>query len=73
MSNKTYHFRNEKCTGGTHSKTHLTGMAAYNVNGERLPIFVIDNLKTSRCFKEVKNGHNQNVGYHLKCLKKGLK
>ena len=73
MPNKTYHFKNEKCTGVTYSKADLTGMAADNVNGERLPMFVIGNLKTSRCFKEVKNGHNQKVGYHRKCLKKGLK
>ena len=33
MSNKTYHFKNEKCTGGKHSKICLTGMAVGNANG----------------------------------------
>ena len=47
-----YHFKNEKCK---HSKVRLTGMAADNVNGERLPMFVIGKSKTPRCFKGVKN------------------
>ena len=51
VPNKTYHFKNEKCTGSKHSKVRLTGMAAANVNGERLPVFVIGKSKTPRCFK----------------------
>ena len=69
---------NKRCTGGKHSKVHLTGMAAVNVNGKRLPMFLIGKSKTSRCFKGLKMfhvaiGHNQKVGYHLNCLKIGLK
>ena len=51
VPNKTYHFKNEKCTGSKHSKVRLTGMAVANVNGERLPVFVIGKSKTPRCFK----------------------
>ena len=46
-----YHFKNEKCTGGKHSKVRLTGMAACNINGEWPIIFVIGKLKTPRCEK----------------------
>ena len=52
---KTYHFKNEKYTGGKHRKVSLTGMAAGNLNGEKLPMFVIGKSKTPRCFKGVKN------------------
>ena len=41
VPNKTYLFKNEKCTGGKHSKVHVNGIAAGNVNGERLPMLVI--------------------------------
>ena len=67
MPNKTYHFKNEKCTGGKHSKISLTGMAAGDVNGEKLPMFVIG--KTFHVVIE----HSQKVGHHLNCLKSGLK
>ena len=54
VPNKTYHFKSEKWTGGKHSKARLTGMVAGNVNGERLPMFVIDKSKTPWCFTGVK-------------------
>ena len=41
--------------GGKHSKVRLTGMAAGNVKGERLPMFVIGKAKIPRCFKGVKS------------------
>ena len=77
VSSKMYYFKNEKRTGGTHSKVCLTGMVAGNVNGERLPMFVIGKSKTPRCFKGVTNvpfaiGHSRKDGYHLNCLKNGL-
>ena len=55
VPNKIYHFKNKKCTGGKYSKVHLTGMAADNVNRERLPMFVIGKSKTLRCLKGVEN------------------
>ena len=42
---KTYQLKAEKCYGGKLSKICIAGMAATNVIGEKLPMFVIDNLK----------------------------
>ena len=55
VPNKTYHYKNEKCTEGKHSKVRLTGMATGNVNGERLPMFVIGKSEAPRCSKGVEN------------------
>ena len=55
LPNKTFHFKKEKCSGGKHSKVRLTGMAAGNAKGERLPMFAIGNAKNPRCFKGVKS------------------
>ena len=41
LPDKTLHFKSEKCLGGKHSKTRLTGMAAANAAGENLLMFVI--------------------------------
>ncbi|XP_065667761.1 tigger transposable element-derived protein 4-like [Hydra vulgaris] len=41
--------------GGKHSKVCLTGIAAGNVKGERLSMFVFRKSKSPRCFKGVKN------------------
>ena len=54
LPKKTLHFKNEKCTGGKHSKIRLTGMAAANMAGEKLPMFVIGKAATPRCFKNIK-------------------
>ena len=51
VSNKTYHFKNGKCTVGKHSKVCLTGIAAVNVNGYRLPMFVIGKSKTPKTWR----------------------
>ena len=55
LPNKTYHFKGQKCSGGKNSKVRLTGMAAGNAIGEKLPMFVIGKSKTPRCFKHIKN------------------
>lgn len=55
LPNKTFHFKKEKCSGGKHSKVRLTGMAAGNAKGERLPMFAIGKAKNPRCFKGVKS------------------
>ena len=54
LQKKTLHFKNEKCTGGKHSKIRLTGMAAANMAGEKLPMFVIGKAAKPRCFKNIK-------------------
>ncbi|XP_065642803.1 tigger transposable element-derived protein 4-like [Hydra vulgaris] len=55
LPDKSLHLKNEKGIGGKHSKVRLTGMAAGNVKGERLSMFVIGKSKSPRCFKGVKN------------------
>ena len=55
LPNKTLHLKGEKCSGGKHSKIHLTGLAAGNAYGERLPMFVIGKANKPRCFKGVRN------------------
>ena len=42
-------------SGGKNSKIRLTGMAAGNAIGEKLPMFVIGKSKNPRCFKHIKN------------------
>ena len=60
LPNKTLHLKGEKCSGGKHSKIRLTGFAAGNAYGDRLPMFVILANKP-RCFKGVRNlpGHHR--------------
>ena len=55
LPNKTLHLKGEKCSGGKHSKIRLTGLAAGNAYGERLPMFVIGKANKPRCFKGVRN------------------
>ena len=54
LPKKTLHLKDEKCTGGKHSKIRLTGIAAANMNGDKLPMFVIGRSNKPRCFKGVK-------------------
>ena len=51
---KSYQLKTEKCSGGKHSKIRITGLAAANAVGNKLPIFVIRNAKNPRCFKNIK-------------------
>ena len=55
LPDRSYHLKGEKCSGGKHSKTRLTGLAAGNPFDERLPMFVIRKSKMPRCFKGVKH------------------
>ena len=41
LPNKTYQLKSEKCYGGKLSKIRITGMAAANAMGDKLPMFVI--------------------------------
>ena len=50
---KSLHLKNENCVGGKHSKLRLTGLAAANAVGEKLPLFVIGKSKKPRCFKHI--------------------
>ena len=53
LPNKTLHLKSEKCSGGKNSKIRITGLAAANSVGDKLPMFVIGKLKAPRCFKNV--------------------
>ena len=53
--NKSLNLRSEACTGGKHSKFCLTGMAAANATGDKIPMFVIGKSKSPHCFKGVKH------------------
>ena len=55
LPSKSMHFKNERCSGGKFSKVRLTGLAAANATGEKLPMFVIGKSAKPRCFKNVKN------------------
>ena len=55
LPSKSLHFRGKRCAGGKHSKVRLTGMAASNALGEKLPMFVIGKSAKPRCFKHVRN------------------
>ena len=55
LPSKSLHFRGKRCAGEKHSKVRLTGMAASNALGEKLPMFVIGKSAKPRCFKHVRN------------------
>ena len=52
---KSLHFCSKHCSGEKHSKVQLTGMAASNALGEKIPMFVIGKSASPRCFKHVRN------------------
>ena len=54
LPNKSYQLKTEKCSGGKHSKIRITGLAAANDVGSKLPMFVISKAKKPRCFKNIK-------------------
>ena len=54
LPDKSYHLKTEKCLGGKPSKIRITGLAAANVVGNKLPMFVIGKAKNPRCLKNIK-------------------
>ena len=54
LPSKSLHLKDENCIGGKFSKVRLTGLAAANANGEKLPMFIIGKSKSPRCFKNLK-------------------
>ena len=55
LPDKFLKYNCERCSGGKHSKKRLTGLAAGNATGEKLPLFVIGNSAKLRCFSCVKS------------------
>ena len=51
LPNKTLHLKGEKWSGGKHSKIRLTGLAAGNTYGERLPMLSLERLINQDVFK----------------------
>ena len=54
LPNKSYQLKTEKYSGGKHSKIRITGLAAANAFGSKLPMFVVGKAKKPRCFKNIK-------------------
>ena len=52
---KKLHLKGEKCSGGKNSKIRLTSLAAANMIGEKLPMFVIGKSQKPRRFKHIKS------------------
>ena len=54
LPNKSYQLKSEKCSGGKRSKIRITGLAATNAVGDKLPMFAIGKAKNPRCFTNIK-------------------
>ena len=54
LPTKSFHLNGERCAGGKFRKVRLTGLAAGNGIGEKLPMLVIGKAEKPRCFKGVK-------------------
>ena len=52
---KSMYLKNERCSGGKHSKLRITCLAASNAVRDKLPMLVIGKSTKSRCFKHIKN------------------
>ena len=55
LPSKSMHLKSERCSGGKHSKVRLTGLAASNAVGDKLPMLVIGKSAKPPCFQNVKN------------------
>ena len=51
---KSLHLKKEQCIGGKQSKVRITGMAASNALGNKIPMFVIGKSVKPHCFKGIK-------------------
>ena len=51
LPNKTLHLKSEKCSGGKNSKIRITGLAAANSVGDKLPMFAIGKSKAPTASK----------------------
>ena len=55
LPTKLFHLKSEWCARGKFSKIRLTGLAAGNWVGEKLPMLVIGKAEKPQCFKSVKS------------------
>ena len=78
LPNKSYQLKTEKCSGGKHMKIRITGLAAANAVGSKLPMFAIgkakkprtENKRTLRHFL-ADIVHRKKAGWTAFCLKNG--
>ena len=68
------HLKGEKCSGGKNSKTRLTGLAAANMCGEKIPMFVIGKSNKPIALRGLKalyvdTGCKKRVGWTTNYLK----
>ena len=54
LPKKALHLKDDNCTAGEHSKIRVTWLAAANINGYKLPVFVTGKSEKPRCFKNIK-------------------
>ena len=52
---KSYQLKTEKCSGGKHSNTRITGLAAASAVDNKLPMFVIGKAKIQGVLKTLRN------------------
>ena len=52
---KSLHLKKGKCIGGKESKVRITGMAASNALGDKIPMFVIVKSLNPHCFTSPAN------------------
>ena len=55
LSEKSFRYKGERFSGSKHSKVRLTGLAAGNATGEKLPLFVVGKSAKPRCLSCVKS------------------
>ena len=54
LPGKSYQLKTQKCSGGKHNKIRITGLAAANSVGNKLPMFVIGQAKCPRSSRNIK-------------------
>ena len=74
LQDKSYQLKTGKCSGGKHSKTRMTGLAAANPVGNKLPVFVIGKQKIQGTIKTLRNfpvniDHKERAGWIVFYLK----
>ena len=53
LPSKSLHLKDEKCIGGKFNReVRLTGLAAANANGEKLPMFIIGKSKSPKMLQK---------------------
>ena len=70
LPDNSYQLKTEKCSGGKYRKIKITGLAAANAVGNKVPMFVIGKAKNPRSFKNIKR-KKERAGWIVLYLKNG--